>query len=125
MISRLSRRSLFCAVMSALSSRLSSGLWSPGNSRPDHHTRGSGGAKDVDHEHQRIGALDAGLLVAGLAVAELGRDREHDPGADRDPFQRLVPALDDLAGADAERGGCALTAEVLVEGLVTAEDLAE
>ena len=63
----------------------------------------SGRGEDVDDEVQRVGALDAGVLVALLAVAEVRRDREQHPAADRLADEGLVPALDDGADADRER----------------------
>src|SRR4051794_41104856 len=108
MISRLSRRSLFLLVVLVMLLIL-----------PD----GSGCSQDVDHEVQRVGPLDAGLGVAGLAVALGRRDREHDPAADLDADQGLVPARDDLADADGERRGALAVA--LVERLLGVVDLAE
>ena len=68
--------------------------------------------------------LDAGLRVALLAVAEVRRDREHHPAADRWPTRRLVPALDDLPAPIAKAVG-ASRAVVLVERLLAVVDLAE
>src|SRR6478735_1624749 len=99
MMSRLSRRSLFPAVIPRSCHLSLAGVRAERASRS-----GSGSREDVDDEHQRVGALDAGLLVAGLAVTELRGDREDHPGTDRDPVEGLVPALDDLAGTDPERG---------------------
>src|SRR6266545_7505136 len=62
-------------------------------------------AQDVDHEDQSVGALDPRAGGAGLAVAVLGRDDEQHPAADLLADERLVPAGDDLAAADGERGG--------------------
>src|SRR3954465_14243339 len=105
MISRLSSRSVFPAVMpTILPSR-----------RAD-----SGRAQDVDHEDQRGVGGDPAVGAAVGAVAELRGDLQHHPRADRYAVEALVPALDDGAGADAERGRLAGAgvAEVLVERLV-------
>ena len=67
-------------------------------------SRASGGGEDVDHEHQGVGAADAGLGVAGRAVALVGRDHEQHPGADGLADEALVEAGDELAGADDEVG---------------------
>src|SRR3954463_9232026 len=83
----------------------------------------SGCGQDVDHEVQRVGALDARLGVAGRAVPLGRRDREDHPAADGRADQRLVPAGDDLADTDAERRR--LPAVALVEGLGGLVDLAE
>jgi hypothetical protein len=53
---------------------------------------------DVDHEHQGVVALDAGLGCAGAAVALGRRDGEHHPAAHGLADQALVPARDDLLG---------------------------
>src|SRR6478736_5217591 len=108
MISRFSRRSLFLPVVLLMLLIL-----------PD----GSGCSQDVDHEVQRVGALDAGLVVALLAVAVGRGDREDHPAADRRADQSLVPAGHDLAHTDGEGGG--LSAVALVEGLLALVDLAE
>src|SRR4051794_22434311 len=109
MIRRLSRRSVFGALMPlpaatyGVSSR-------------------SGGSDDVHHEVQRVAALDACAGLALRSVAVLGRDRDHDLGSDVLTDERLVPARDDGADADLERRG-ALSIEVLVEGLGALVDL--
>src|SRR5690349_15866738 len=91
MMSRLSRRSVLGA---ALTSASGTGLsWR------------SGGPDDVDHEVQRVRALDVGARRTRLAVAVLGWDREDHLAADPLADQRLVPALDHLADADLEGGG--------------------
>src|SRR6266705_1977096 len=53
---------------------------------------------DVDHEHQGVVALDAGLGRAGAAIALGWRDGEHHPAAHGLADQALVPARDDLLG---------------------------
>src|SRR3954452_14119697 len=87
MISRLRSRSLFPAVMPPI-------LWGGSRLR---------GAQDVDHEDQGGVGRDPAVGAAVGAVAERRRDLQHHPGADRDAVEALVPALDDGAGADAER----------------------
>src|SRR5689334_8809692 len=84
---------------------------------------GSGGAEDVDDEEERVGALDAGLLVALVAVAVGRRDLEDHARADGAAHETLVPPGDDLADADRELSR--LTAVGLVERLVGVVDLAE
>src|SRR6476661_9172430 len=64
----------------------------------DRPARDSAGAEDVDHEEQRVGALDAGGLVALLAVAVGRRDLEDHARAHGAPDEPLVPALDDATG---------------------------
>ena len=78
--------------------------------------------EDVDHEVQRVGALDARLGVAPAAVAVGRRDREDHPAADLAADERLVPARDDLPTPIANDAG--VLAVALVEGL-RAVDLAE
>src|SRR4051794_2809284 len=113
MISRLRSRSLFPAAMPPiLPSRPTAVGRCTGVS-----TYGSGRPEDVDHEDQRGVLRDPAVGLAVGAVPELRRDLQDDAGPDRHALQRLVPALDDGAGADAERGRLALAgvAEVLVE----------
>ena len=79
----------------------------PGAPRGQHRQEaddGLDGTEDVDHEDQGVGALDARLGAAGLAVAVSGRDDQHDPAAHGLADQALVPAGDDLArgGPDGE-----------------------
>src|SRR3954454_14693285 len=106
MMSRLSSRSLFAtAMLLILADR-------------------SGRGEDVDHEVQRVGPLDARLGVALGAVPVGRRDGEDHPAAHGRAHEGLVPAGDDLAGADREGGGLAL-AVALVEGLLRAVLLAE
>src|SRR4051794_7393391 len=110
MMSRLSRRSVFDAVTLVSGRTCRSSC--------------SGGPHDVDHEVQRVGALDTGLGVALLPVPVLRRDREQDLTADVLADECLVPTLDHAAGADLEgRGG--VSAEVLVERLLAVVHLAE
>ena len=61
-----------------------------------------GRAEDVDHEHQRVGALDPGLRVAARAVPVGRRDNQEHARADRQTDQALVPAGDDLTHSDRE-----------------------
>src|SRR3954468_24032683 len=105
MINKLSRRSLFLPVMLLMLLIL-----------PD----GSGCSQDVDHEVQRVGALDAGLRVALRAITVGRGDREDHPAADRGADEGLVPARDDLTDADRERGR--RLAVALVEGLLALVD---
>src|SRR3954454_10354962 len=114
MMSRLSRRSVFDALLTCGLIGDSATTWAPW---------WSGGPEDVDHEVQRVGALDAGGRLALGAVAVLRRDRDHDAAADLLAHQGLVPALDDAAHPDRERRE--VTAEVLIEGLLAAVHLAE
>src|SRR5215207_4641178 len=111
MMSRLSSRSLFllvAACVSIVTLSPSSGHPARKSGRP-----GSARGQDVDHEVERVGALDARLLVALLAVAEVRRDREQDAAADGPAHEGLVPALDHGADADLERrGGAAREAGV-------------
>src|SRR6476620_2414450 len=112
MMSRLSSRSLLRAAIALMLSSSPSVCC------------GSAGREDVDDEVERVGALDAGLRLALAAVALLRRDGQQHPAADLLADEGLVPAGDDLAGADAERGGGAL-AVALVEGLLAAVDLTQ
>src|SRR5690348_5131886 len=57
---------------------------------------------DVDHEHQGVVALDAGLGRAGFAVTLSRRDGEHHPAARGLADQARVPAGDDLLGRCAD-----------------------
>src|SRR3954454_24534379 len=114
MISRLSRRSVLDALLTCGLIEDSVTTWPPW---------WSGGPEDVDHEVQRVGALDAGGRSPLRAVAVRGRDRDEDLAADLLADQGLVPALDDAAHPDRERGE--VLAEVLVERLLAAVDLAE
>src|SRR3954451_20349449 len=114
MMSRLSRRSVFDALLTCGLIGDSVTTWPPWC---------SGGAEDVDHEVQRVGALDAGARLALLAVALVGRDREDHPAAHLLADERLVPAGDHRTGPDAEgRRGLAVA---LVERLLALVDLAE
>src|SRR5581483_10009705 len=63
-------------------------------------------AEEVDDEDQRLVGLDdpAG---APAAVAQLGRDDDAAPAADLHAGHALVPAADDLAGAEPEGEGLA------------------
>src|SRR3954468_3458041 len=114
MISRLSRRSVLDALLTCGIIEDSVTTWPPW---------WSGGPEDVDHEVQRVGALDAGGRLSLRAVAVLGRDRDDDLAADLLSDQGLVPALHDMAHADGERRE--VLAEVLVERLLPAVDLAQ
>jgi alpha-1,2-mannosyltransferase len=58
------------------------------------------GAENVDDEAQRAGRLTVGRVRVGEAL----RDVQLHPGADLDADQALVPALDDGAGTNLERG---------------------
>src|SRR4051812_32008950 len=98
MISRLRSRSLFLLLDACASPPTVSDVFTDA-SLLDPSARG----EDVDEEVQRVGALDAGVLVAFLAVAEIRRDRQEHPAADGATDQGLVPALDDGAGTDLER----------------------
>src|SRR5688572_10213955 len=100
MMSRLKSRSVFLLVCMP---------WSCSVMRRERRAArgGSERGEDVDDEVQRVGALDARLLVAFLAVAELRRHGEDDPAADRDALEALVPALDDPARAELEVEGLA------------------
>ena len=77
---------------------------SPSGGLPPTGRERSGGGEDVDDEHQGVGAADAGRRVAVGAVALVGRDHEQHPGADGLADEALVPAGDELAGADDEVG---------------------
>src|SRR6476659_6131865 len=112
MISRLSRRSVFDALLTWGLTGDSVTTWSPWC---------SGGAEDVDHEVQRVGALDPGVGLALLAVALLRRDREDHPAAHLLTDERLVPPGDHGAGADGEGGRRLRVA--LVERLLAVVDL--
>src|SRR6478736_4601983 len=114
MMSRLSSRSVLDALLTCGLIGDSVTTWPPW---------WSGGPEDVDHEVERVGALDAGGRLALRAVTVLGRDRDHHPRADRLADEGLVPALDDTADADRE-GGRGL-AVVLVERLRGLVDLAQ
>src|SRR3954470_16705522 len=107
MMSRLSRRSVFDALLTCGLIGDSVTTWTPWC---------SGGAEDVDHEVQRVGALDARGRLALLAVALLRRDREDHAAAHLLADECLVPAGDHRAGADREAGR--LLAVALVEGLL-------
>src|SRR6188768_2408738 len=119
MISRLSSRSLFLLVDACASPPTFSTVFTTA-SLLDPSARG----EDVDEEVQRVGALDARVHVAVLAVAEVRRYREEHPAADRAAHEGLVPALDDGAGADLERRRLAAR-EAGVEGRLAAVDLAQ
>jgi alpha-1,2-mannosyltransferase len=58
------------------------------------------GSEHVDHEPQWAGRLTVGWVGVGQAL----RDVQLYPGADLDADQSLVPALDDSAPTDLERG---------------------
>src|SRR5215471_13277190 len=64
--------------------------------------RSASGGEYVDHEDERVGALDARLAVAGTAVPLGRRYYEHDPAADRNADQTGVPGRNQLA--ELERG---------------------
>src|SRR6478735_3026143 len=115
MISRLSSRSLFLLVDACASPAVVTAA-----SLLDPSARG----EDVDDEVQRVGALDARVLVALLAVAEVRRDGEEHPAADGAAHQGLVPALDDGAGTDLERRRLSAR-EAGVEGRLAVVDLAQ
>src|SRR5437868_6817826 len=108
MISRFRRRSLYLPVVLLMLPIL-----------PD----GSGCSQDVDHEVQRVGALDACLGVALGAVALRRRDHQDHPATDLRADQGLVPAADDLPDADRERRR--RLAVALVERLLGGVDLAQ
>src|SRR5215213_1851528 len=110
MISRLSRRS----VLDALT--FGSGTTC--------RTSCSGGPDDVDHEVEGVGALDACIRGARLAVAVLWRDRHQYLATDMLADQCVVPALDHRTCADLE-GGRGVAAEGLVERLLAVVHLAE
>lgn len=59
------------------------------------------GGEDVDHEPQGAGGGAAGLVRVG----EGGRDVDLQAAADRTADEGLVPALDDVPGADLRREG--------------------
>src|SRR5436190_21683816 len=87
----------------------------------------SGGPDDVDHEVQRVGALDPGLGVARLAVPVLRRDLHDDPAPDALAHEPLDPAGDDAtarAGRELEARR-RVAVEVLVEGLLALVHLTE
>src|SRR5690349_4338079 len=67
----------------------------------------SADAQDVDHEDQRVGALDLGALVALGAVAQLRRNDEENAAPRLDALQSPIPALDDVADADDDGSGLA------------------
>src|SRR6478609_2663394 len=96
MMSRLSRRSVFDALLACGLTGDSVTTWPPWC---------SGGAEDVDHEVQRVGALDARGGLALRPVALLRGDREDQAAAHLLADEGLVPPGDHLAGADAEAGG--------------------
>src|SRR6478672_3878997 len=96
MMSRLSRRSVLDALLVCGLIGDSVTTWPPWC---------SGGAEDVDHEVQRVGALDAGGRLALLAVALLGRDREDQAATHLLADEGLVPPGDHLAGPDPAAGG--------------------
>src|SRR5690348_6913244 len=105
MMSRLSRRSVLVALTCD----------TPCGSGGACRSSCSGGPDDVDHEVQRVGALDARLGVAGLAVAVGRRDRDEDLAADALTGERLHPAGDDSPGAgDEPEARGVRAAEVLV-----------
>src|ERR1700712_3340297 len=114
MMSRLSRRSVFEALLTWGLIGDSVTAWPPWC---------SGGAEDVDYEVQRVGALDARGRLALLAVALLGGDRQDHTATDLLPDERLVPPGDHRAGADRERGRRLGVA--LVERLLPVVHLAE
>src|SRR4051794_23168636 len=58
-------------------------------------------ADEVHDEHERLVGPDDAARSA-LAVGELRRDRDPPPAADAHPDDAVVPALDDLALAEAE-----------------------
>src|SRR5258708_35936498 len=60
-------------------------------------------AEDIDNEDKGVGALDADLGGARLAVAVGRRDDEHYAAANCLADEASIPALDDLAGAVVER----------------------
>src|SRR6478736_8980149 len=104
MISRLSSRSLFRPVAACGSARsdVRSDVLSITPPSGPSLLESSARSQDVDHEVQRVGPLDAGVLVALVAVAEVRRDGEHHPAADGTAYERLVPALHDRADPDLE-----------------------
>src|SRR3954451_13986938 len=63
-------------------------------------------ADEVHDEHERLVGPDDAARAA-LAVGELRRDRDPPPAADAHPGDAVVPALDDLALAEAELEGVA------------------
>src|SRR5690242_1055315 len=58
--------------------------------------------KEVDDEDERLARGDHPARAA-VAVGELGRDREPAAAADLHARDALIPALDDVAAAEAER----------------------
>src|SRR5687768_15495785 len=107
MMSRLSSRSLFAALIAG------------GRPRTGSSDRG----EDVDDEVERGAGRDAGLLLLGVALGR--RDPHDDAAADGATDQHLVPALDDAAEADRRLQRRLVGAEALVERLGGVVDLAE
>src|SRR5690349_20271509 len=65
--------------------------------------------QDVQDEHERVGALNAGLRVALRAVALGRRHHEHDPASDRYPDQAGVPGRDEPTEREHVRRNCRLS----------------
>src|SRR2546427_6879775 len=65
---------------------------------------GTVGAQDVNHEHERVRALDADPGVARLAVTVGGRDHEQNPAANLLPDEALVPAGNNLGWLRSDAG---------------------